>query len=407
MTPFYNFLLVSLLSLSFISTTAQTFTTYLETDGLCNDHVNALSVSDDDVVWFATQGGICQFDGDNWISYTTEDGLVNDVVFAILADSEGNTWAGTDTGISMLSEGGTWTTYTTDDGLEDNRIKHLFESSNGTIWVGHNDGASSFDGTTFVNYTTADGLPFGGVSHVNEDNNGNIWFTTPIGGAFVLQDGNLTQFSEDEGLASQNTRSITIDANNSKWIASNEGISVFNDSNEFQEEHLDIFTLPPPHTVNPVTDVKIDSEGRIWAGLYVDYLLTVGGVSFYSNGVWIDYDEEDGLAGPAVNQLAIDSEDNIWVATTTGVTKIGDVVSSIDMISLETRTTLYPNPAHGTIHFTGAAHYQEVSIKDALGREILNLTQDQLSKGTIDITAFSPGMYYFQSPFEVLRFVVK
>ena len=36
---------------------------------------------------------------------------------------------------------------------------------------------------------------------------------------------------------------------------------------------------------------------------------------------WQDFHVSDGLAGPNVKGLVIDSEDNVWVATTTGVSK--------------------------------------------------------------------------------------
>ncbi|MFT5845558.1 MAG: ligand-binding sensor domain-containing protein, partial [Saprospiraceae bacterium] len=115
-------LLTSLLALLVsLSMNAQSFTTYLEEDGLVSNSVNCVSTGEEGNVYFGTQFGISHFDGTNWTSYTEDDGLVDNNVTAILI-SDGAIWAGTDFGFSTF-DGTTWATYTTDDGLEDNRIK--------------------------------------------------------------------------------------------------------------------------------------------------------------------------------------------------------------------------------------------------------------------------------------------
>ena len=67
-----------------------------------------------------------------------------------------------------------------------------------------------------------------------------------------------------------------------------------------------------------MVDLEIDSYGRIWAGIYVGYL-SEGGVAMYNGNQWSDYDYNvDGLIGKNIKDLAIDSENNIWMATTSG-----------------------------------------------------------------------------------------
>lgn len=397
---------IAILFLAFtISASAQTFTSYTTEDGLVNNAVLCVDVDADDNVWFGTQEGISFFDGSDWINYTTDDGLVFNTVWGILMDSQGILWAGTDFGISKFQDG-TWTTYTTDDGLEDNRIKHIYESTDGLIWFGNNDGVSSFDGSTFTNYTTADGLPFGGVAHVTQDNNGNMWFGTGLGGSFMFDGTDLTEINEDDGLLSVAVRSIAVDASNQKWMGTNTGISVFSNSNEHVEDHDAIFELPAPHEINPVEDVKIDSQGRVWAGLYVDYLVSVGGVSLYVGGEWIDYDEDDGLAGPAVAQLSIDSQDNVWVATSTGVTKIGDAPTSINESNLESLST-YPNPTTGILTILPASNTNLVEVYTLSSRLVFSQQVSKTGAIRMDLSALPSGMYIVKSGTTMQRIVLQ
>jgi len=79
--------------------------------------------------------------------------------------------------------------------------------------------------------------------------------------------------------------------------------------------------MPPPDTLNPVVNIEVDSWGRIWTSIYVGYLAQ-GGVAYWNGSIWQDLDISDGLAGPNIKELAIDSDNNIWIATTTGVSHI-------------------------------------------------------------------------------------
>ena len=89
--------------------------------------------------------------------------------------------------------------------------------------------------------------------------------------------------------------------------------------------------MPPPDTLNPVVDLAIDSWGRIWTSIYVGYL-SEGAIAYWNGNDWHDIHVSDGLAGQNVKGLSIDSKDNVWVATTTGVSKISAIPSSCNEI---------------------------------------------------------------------------
>ncbi|MEM7039113.1 MAG: hypothetical protein AAF570_19205, partial [Bacteroidota bacterium] len=70
---------------------AQTITNYTTTDGLVNDAVNCVTVGNNDVMWFGTQGGVSSFDGTTWTNFntTTHPDLVNNAISAIDVADDG------------------------------------------------------------------------------------------------------------------------------------------------------------------------------------------------------------------------------------------------------------------------------------------------------------------------------
>ena len=94
-----------------------------------------------------------------------------------------------------------------------------------------------------------------------------------------------------------------------------------------------------------IEDLEIDGNGNIWIGVYVDYLVTEGGVVAFDGSTWTEYHVSDGLVGPVIRALDIDSENSVWVATSTGVSKISN--HSVSVMDLESNEeyVLFPNPA--------------------------------------------------------------
>ena len=381
---------------------AQTFTNYTTTDGLINDAVNCLTVDANDHLWFGTQEGISHFDGTIWTNYntTTHPELIHNTITAIAVDADNNVWFGTDFGISYY-DGENWLTYTEDSGLGDNRVRYIRDDLDGNIWVGHNDGVSVWDGANWTTYTTLDGLPFGGVTHITVDADGNKWLGTALGGVVVYDGISFTAITETEGLLNDKVRSVAIDAENSKWVGNADGISVFNNANELTAHHTIMYVLPPPDTLNPVEDIQIDSKGNVWVGIYVDYLVTVGGVAMYNGSTWIDYDESDGLVGPVVRQLAIDSNDDVWVATSTGISKITDISTATQNRETVASFNVYPNPVQEVLTIERGAmdilKTQVVEVYNGLGQQV---ARNQFAHGQsvlhIDATHLTAGIYIVQ-----------
>jgi ligand-binding sensor domain-containing protein len=389
-------LLIISLTLPLIHLHAQICTNYTEADGLISNFVNCVALDADDNVWFGTKDGISFFDGTTWTNFdqTSHPALVDNNVLALDVDTDNNLWIGTDFGVNKF-DGTNWTTYSEADGLADDRIKYINQSDDGRIWFANNDGISILDGTTWTSYVLADGIPFGGINFVTFDTNGKAWLGTPLAGILIFDGTGFSEITENEGLLNDKVRSIAISSENEKWIGTADGISVFDANNNFVEHHELIFELPPPDLLNPVEDVQIDPAGRIWVGVYIDYLVTEGGITMYENSAWTDYNVSDGLVGPVVRRLAIDSENIVWVVTSSGVSRIGEIPTSNFDIEIQNGIQVFPNPTSDKVTF-------EIPI-ELIGSEfkIFNNVGVLLQNGTIrsenqiiDLKNMANGIYF-------------
>ncbi len=376
-------ILLALFSLSHFNFHTQTISNYHVSDGLIDDNVLCVSIDANDNLWFGTQNGVSRFDGSNWESHTisTDSGMVSNTISAIHAASNGEIWIGTDFGTCVYN-GSFWTNYNTSNGMGDNRINFITESDDGRIWFGDYDGITIIDGASFSIFNTSDGLPFGGVEHITFDNNGDAWLSSGLGGIIKYDGNSFTKFNTSDGLLSNVVRSIAIDQQNKKWVGTAVGVSVFNNNNNWVTNYTQMYLLPPPDTLNPVIDLQFDSQGLLWTGIYVDYL-TDGGVAMYNGFSWVYFNTDDSIAGPAITDLAINSLDEVWVTTSTGISKISNTPAEVEQNNTKP-LKFYPNPSSNYITIElDQTNYQSYEIYNDYGVKLKAGKIDNKAKNII------------------------
>jgi ligand-binding sensor domain-containing protein len=383
-------ILLSIISVIALQLNAQTITNYTTADGLLSNFVECIEADVNDNICFGTSVGVQKFDGSNLTAYTTADGLVNDNVKVITSASNGDIWVGTDFGASNF-DGANWLTYDNTNGLNSNQVKSIDEDAYGGIWIGTNLGVSYFNGNSWVSYSSPD-LHWSGVNATAFDSNGDKWFASPLGGITHFDGTTFTPYDTANGLLSQYVTALLIDDQDNKWVGTSSGMSVLDASNTSFTQHTRMYIMPPPDTLNPVVDIEMDSYGRIWTAIYVGYLAE-GGVAYWDGNQWEDFHVSDGLAGPNVRGLVIDSYDNIWVATSTGVSKISAIASAVVAAEIAT-FNLFPNPSNDMLYLNNGTHdIQQVKMYNNLGALVYS-NDDNQQQYEIDVSSFSKGLYY-------------
>ena len=374
---------------------AQTITNYTTTDGLMDNFVECINVDVDDNIWFGTSVGFQKYDPStpDWTNFDIANypDMVSNSIKQINSTLNA-IWIGSDYGINMWNEP-VLTTYNSTNGLASNQVKSIDVKDNSPddIWIGTNQGVSHFDGSSWISYSTPD-LHWSGVNATAFDSNGDKWFASPLGGITHFDGTTFTSYDTSNGLLSQFVTALLIDDQDNKWVGTSSGMSVLDATNTTFTQHTRMYIMPPPDTLNPVVDIAMDSHGRIWTAIYVGYL-AVGGVAMWDGNQWIDFDVSDGLVGPNIKGLTIDSQDNIWVATSTGVSKISAIPSAVSAIK-NNGFDLFPNPSNDKIYITNENQkIQQLKIYNNLGALVYENNSNQLHY-SIDVSPFSKGLYY-------------
>ncbi len=407
-----KFCTLFILFLSFSLSAQFTITNYTSADGLASDDVNCVTIDAQGDLWFGTSEGISKFDGTNWFTFNmgNSPGLADNNITAIFFDNDNNLWVGTDFGASTF-DGNDWRTYNEDNGLIDNRVTHINSGKEGIVWIGNRDGVTLKEDNELISLGMADGMPFGGVTSISFDNASNDkYFGTALGGVIKFNGIDLLPFHANIGLLSDKITSIAIDENDNKWVGTSAGVSVLDNRDSLVMNHSRIFELPAPDTLNPVEDVKIDSKGRVWAGVYVDYLVTEGGVSMYDGMTWIDLDVEDGLVGPVVRQLAIEANDDVWVATSTGVSKITFPFTppSSTQNLIPENFKVFPNPVSDNliIELQPESSNRLVSVYNSVGQIIArDIIPNSLNQFSIPMNQHAAGLYFVEIGNQIMKVI--
>lgn len=204
----------------------QSFTNFIEKDGLCSNNVIAILEDKAGYIWIGTSAGLCRYDGKTFtkvpismdkegsLSSPHENNLVNAQpdILSIMQDRTGKIWFGTGKdGVycydpaAQRGTGGIEEAYFThflqDDGVINKSGLRLFaimsivEDKKGNIWfTTWFEGLCCYDGKSIVNYKPNGDVWFGSIL---EDRNGNLWFGTRDHGAYCYDGKTFTNFFAD------------------------------------------------------------------------------------------------------------------------------------------------------------------------------------------------------------------
>ncbi len=197
---------------------------------------------------------------------------------------------------------------------------------NGNLWlVGsinkdtwhHGDAYTiyKFDGSQWYDYSPPTSFGYHGCSSIAFQNDGKIWFTTTDNGAYMY-DG--TSWQQYKSSVFTGANSMAIDNIENKWFATSTGLvklaasnwTIFNSSNSGLK-------------FNIVNDLAVDKNGDIWlaTGSFDEIGDTITGrIAKFDGTNWMYYkpfNDEQGLN--SVYTVAIDPNGKIWAGTVYGL----------------------------------------------------------------------------------------
>ena len=94
-----------------------------------------------------------------------------------------------------------------------------------------------------------------------------------------------------------------------------------------------------------------------------------------------------------VRDLAIDSQNNVWVATSTGVTKINGVELSVPDLSEEVYVEVYPNPSSSNLIVRTELQIHDFRLINTSGCEVICPSLASVNGLQLDVTSLDKGFY--------------
>ncbi|HXD94054.1 MAG TPA: two-component regulator propeller domain-containing protein [Bacteroidia bacterium] len=297
-----------------------------EVSGLKSTFIKTIYEDNKKNIWIGTiGGGVSLFINDKKLfntqalrngffkTYSTRQGLNYFNVNAIFQDRENNVWIGTDLGLNQY-RGDFMQTFDEVDNLPNNIVWSVFADSDNNIWMGTNNGLAKtsfsyerdgkIENHQLTQYTEKDGLASNVILSSFQDSKGNMWFGTAFNGVSVLLKGatKFKSYTVKDGLANEMVYTIAEDKIGNMWFGTKAGATRFNPTtNEFRN-----FTETDGLGGNHIYRIFKDSKGLLWIGALGGNLSVYDGASFKKFG------EEDGLKQKFILCINEDKNGNLW-----------------------------------------------------------------------------------------------
>ncbi|MBW6478943.1 MAG: response regulator [Bacteroidales bacterium] len=333
-------------------------------------------------LWFGTDGGGLSF-YDTYLekfnyfhNQQVPENINIDVVRALFVDENKQIWVGTSgKGLTEYNPSqNTWKTYSYNENdpqsISSNRVMSLLGDGNGKLWIGYQDGGLSIlnlNTRIFKHYDTRSKIPLPAntVWKILKDSKERFWLATRNNGLiqFDPQKGVVNQFAHNpvdpESIPGNNIRTIEEDKNGALWVGTeNDGIARFD-----PETAKFVSWKQDPDNPNSIASNSIKSlyPGRnniLWIGTNGAGL---NGFNTSTHEV-LRITTEDGLANDVIYAILPDNEENLWLSSNMGISKLSILsydpfsysitnFTNYDGLASEFNTGAYYKHSDGSLYF--------------------------------------------------------
>jgi signal transduction histidine kinase/streptogramin lyase len=290
--------------------TRYSVTTWTEKDGLPSSQVRAIVQTGDGFLWLATSAGLVRFDGVTFTSNVA--GVPDGDVAVICAARDGGLWIALDDGRMAHLSNGRVEAFGPDPMASDGLFTQMVEDTSGNVWVGGRSGLFRFTRGQWRRMTREDGFTAVTVTSLYVDRAGELLVGSIAPGVLIMKPG----ADHFESIPSNpRVHGIGEDAAGAIWVA----------------DHVRSFRLlrgtpaaPLPIVGSASYGYRVihDRAGALWVATQGDGLMRVA-ASGESQDV-TRFTTRDGLAHNVIGSLIEDSEGNIWVGTSGGLSRVSE-----------------------------------------------------------------------------------
>ena len=308
-------------------------------DGLPHPAVKAVFQDREHQYWFATWGGVGLYDDRiSVFDLYSELSKGEPEISQIVQDSRGDLWIGSVSPVfnnldkSVFRFDGEHFEYvSTEDGCDINNCYAIYEDRDGDLWFGGRDGLFCYDGQRLKKIETIAGLGEKSVSVIARDSQEQFlfghweWeniksrkdlFASPLKIAYQQGEQFQTIFVEDKDKDPYSRIGTVIAGRNSEiyfhLLYQNFSVSCKGFVRWHLEEGLKFYGIEDGLIDDRVNDLLLDRNGNLWVA-------TQRGLSCFDGTVFRNFTTEDGLPSNRIRCLFEDRQGHLWFGTDGGV----------------------------------------------------------------------------------------
>src|SRR5262249_5933179 len=192
-------------------------------------------------------------------------------------------------------------------------VTALFEDHDGSLWIGGAGALERLREVPFTAFGAAQGLPSDVTGAVAVDADRRVWFAPPAGGVFSMTNGRVVEV-RSEGLPGDVAYSLAA-RDREVWVGRKSGaLTRISDGGASFRTYRAKDGLVP----RPIYAVHASADGTVWAGSLG------GGLSRLHDGDFTTYTTKDGLASDTITSIADRADGSTWVGTPSGLSALSD-----------------------------------------------------------------------------------
>ena len=321
-------------------------------------NVTVIEMDSEENIWIGTQGyGLIKYDGLKFTTYMKEHGLPNNYINDVLIDNNG-IWIATQEGLAkMKNEKIIGINNSEKDGLKNLIVRSISKSKDGIYFISSSGGIFEYDLNSFKKIMTEQGLKSNEfISDIKLADNGILW-AAGNQGLYQIDNDIVTKIYDKDNSILENNPIVDLEfsRDGSLWLVQNLKVTrLVNDKIEDLTSFLKI-----PKTIR-LYDIEFDNNGDIWLatnfglGEYkndsliiynesngtvqptINCAVTIGnnneiiystygsGFSIYDGENFKNYNTDNGLSNNNVEEIAVDSKNNYWLALDGGAVQMFD-----------------------------------------------------------------------------------
>jgi ligand-binding sensor domain-containing protein len=322
-------------------------------NGLGNNSIFSLFVDRQNQLWVGNENGglhLYNRSKNDFYRYMPDAkdpfSISNNSIWSIFEDKQGRLWIGTGLkGVNIVDHQFVkfkhyYSTLLNPNGLNNSLVREFWEDQEGNVWVATDGGGLNYwnrSENKFTHYThdqhNPSSIGSNALLDITSDAEGRLWIATWAGGINILTDRRTMEFKQLQDLQTKDSLAAEIvssfalwtDPDGNVWSGNFQKGLGFHDQKSkttklFMNDPKDKSSLYS----NTLYCVFVDSEGNVWGGGENKGLNKMiknkdGKISFkrYDQNP----DDATSLPGDIVNQVFEDSQHNIWVANSGGLSR--------------------------------------------------------------------------------------